>query len=91
MAQLYEIHCYQEDAFQYVVARTNKFSEEKVKKDFQLNEENKASFAGMQLDVMGESGVPSRFEELPRELGEDASLTRYLLNCKQFERCQSKH
>lgn len=33
MAQLYEIHCYQEDAFQYVVARTNKFSEEKVKKD----------------------------------------------------------
>ncbi|MDQ6667529.1 MAG: hypothetical protein M3Y53_04785 [Thermoproteota archaeon] len=33
MAQLYEIHCYQEDIFQYVVARTNKFSEEKVKKD----------------------------------------------------------
>jgi hypothetical protein len=33
MAQLYEIHCYQEGVFQYVVARTNKFSEEKVKKD----------------------------------------------------------
>ena len=33
MAQLYEIHCYQEDVFQYVVARTNKFAEEKVKKD----------------------------------------------------------
>ena len=33
MAQLYEIHCYQENVFQYVVARTNKFSEEKVKKD----------------------------------------------------------
>jgi hypothetical protein len=33
MAQLYEIHCYQEDDFQYVVARTNKFSEEKVRKD----------------------------------------------------------
>jgi hypothetical protein len=33
MAQFYEIHCYQEDVFQYVVARTNKFSEEKVKKD----------------------------------------------------------
>jgi hypothetical protein len=33
MAQLYEIHCFQEGVFQYVVARTNKFSEEKVKKD----------------------------------------------------------
>ena len=33
MAQLYEIHCYQEDTFQYVVARTNKFPEEKVRKD----------------------------------------------------------
>jgi hypothetical protein len=33
MAQLYEIHCYHEDVFQYVVARTNKFSEDKVKKD----------------------------------------------------------
>jgi hypothetical protein len=33
MAQLYEIHCYHEDEFQYVVARTNKFAEEKVKKD----------------------------------------------------------
>ena len=33
MAQLYEIHCYQEGVFRYVVARTNKFSEEKVKKD----------------------------------------------------------
>jgi len=35
MAQSYEIHCYQEDVFQYVVARTNKFSEEKVKKDIE--------------------------------------------------------
>jgi len=35
MAQLYEIHCYHEDVFQYVVARTNKFSEEKVKKDIE--------------------------------------------------------
>lgn len=33
MAHLSEIHCYHEDVFQYVVARTNKFSEEKVKKD----------------------------------------------------------
>lgn len=33
MAQFYEIHCYQEDVFQYVVARTNRFSEEKVMKD----------------------------------------------------------
>lgn len=31
--QLYEIHCYHEDVFQYVVASTNKFSEEKVRKD----------------------------------------------------------
>ena len=33
MAHLSEIHCYHEDVFQYVVARTTKFSEEKVKKD----------------------------------------------------------
>jgi hypothetical protein len=35
MVEYYEIHCYQEDAFQYVVARTNKWSEEKVKSDVQ--------------------------------------------------------
>jgi hypothetical protein len=35
MGQLYEIHCYHEDVFQYVVARTTKFSEEKVKKDIE--------------------------------------------------------
>jgi hypothetical protein len=33
MSQVYEIHCYHEDVFQYVVASTNKFPEEKVRKD----------------------------------------------------------
>ncbi|MGA9149465.1 MAG: hypothetical protein WBZ36_02715 [Candidatus Nitrosopolaris sp.] len=46
MARLYEIHCYHEDIFQYVVASTNKFPEEKVRKDVDqmnnmLNEELK--------------------------------------------------
>jgi hypothetical protein len=35
MVENYEIHCYHEDTFQYVVARTNKWSEEKVKTDVQ--------------------------------------------------------
>jgi len=35
MVESFEIHCYQEDTFQYVVARTNKWSEEKVKTDVQ--------------------------------------------------------
>ena len=29
---VYEIHKYQHDSFQYVVARTNKYAEEQVKK-----------------------------------------------------------
>jgi hypothetical protein len=33
MSRLYEIHCYHEDSFQYVVASTNKFPEERVRKD----------------------------------------------------------
>jgi uncharacterized FlaG/YvyC family protein len=33
MAVIYEIHKYQHDGFQYVVARTNKYSETKVRKD----------------------------------------------------------
>jgi hypothetical protein len=33
MTSLYEIHCYQGEVFQYVVARTNKLSEEKVRED----------------------------------------------------------
>ena len=33
MARLYEIHCYQGEVFQYVVAKTNKLSEEKVQED----------------------------------------------------------
>lgn len=46
MSRLYEIHCYHEDIFQYVVASTNKLPEEKVRKDVEqmnnmLNEELK--------------------------------------------------
>jgi len=46
MSQLNEIHCYHGDIFQYVVASTNKFPEEKVRKDVEqmnnmLNEELK--------------------------------------------------
>ncbi len=46
MSPLYEIHCYHEGIFQYVVASTNKFPEEKVRKDVEqmnnmLNEELK--------------------------------------------------
>ncbi len=33
MTYLYEIHCYQGDTFQYVVARTARLSEEKVRQD----------------------------------------------------------
>ena len=44
---VYEIHRYQHDSFQYVVARTNKYTEEQVKKDIEkmnemLNEEAKS-------------------------------------------------
>jgi hypothetical protein len=36
---VYEIHRYQHDNFQYVVARTNKYTEEQVKKDIdKMNE-----------------------------------------------------
>jgi hypothetical protein len=36
---VYEIHRYQHDNFQYVVARTNKYTEEQVKKDVEkMNE-----------------------------------------------------
>jgi hypothetical protein len=33
MPSIYEIHCYQGEVFQYVVATTNKLSEEKVRED----------------------------------------------------------
>jgi 2-methylcitrate dehydratase PrpD len=33
MADIYEIHRYQNDSFQYIVATTNKHSEEHVKQD----------------------------------------------------------
>jgi hypothetical protein len=33
MANVYEIHRYTGDDFQYIVARTNKYSEEKIRKD----------------------------------------------------------
>ena len=36
---VYEIHRYQHDNFQYVVARTNKYTEEQVRKDIEkMNE-----------------------------------------------------
>jgi hypothetical protein len=45
--KVYEIHRYQYDDFQYVVARTNKYTEEQVRKDVEkmnemLNEEAKS-------------------------------------------------
>jgi hypothetical protein len=45
--KVYEIHRYQYDNFQYVVARTNKYTEEQVRKDVEkmnemLNEEAKS-------------------------------------------------
>ena len=47
MGVKYEIHKYQQDDFQYVVASTNKYSENKVRKDVErmnamLNESLKA-------------------------------------------------
>jgi hypothetical protein len=33
MANVYEIHRYTGDDFQYIVARTNKYAEEKIRKD----------------------------------------------------------
>jgi hypothetical protein len=33
MLNFYEIHCYQNDTFQYVVATTNKHTEEEVRQD----------------------------------------------------------
>ena len=33
MLNVYEIHRYAGDDFQYVVARTNKYAEEKIRKD----------------------------------------------------------
>ena len=36
---VYEIHRYQHDNFQYIVARTNKYTEEQVRKDIEkMNE-----------------------------------------------------
>jgi hypothetical protein len=47
MGIIFEIHKYQNDDFKYVVARTNKYSENKVRKDVErmnamLNESLKA-------------------------------------------------
>ena len=36
---VYEIHRYQHDNFEYVVARTNKYTEEQVKKDIEIMNE----------------------------------------------------
>ena len=48
MTNAYEIHRYAGDDFQYVVARTNKYAEEKIRKDVErmnamLSDELKAS------------------------------------------------
>jgi hypothetical protein len=37
MGVIYEIHKYQNDDFQYVVASTNKYSDIKVKNDARMN------------------------------------------------------
>jgi hypothetical protein len=47
MGVIFEIHKYQNDDFKYIVARTNKYSENKVRKDVErmnamLNESLKA-------------------------------------------------
>ena len=39
MPDIFEIHRYENDVFQYIVANTDKYSEEKVRKDItQMNE-----------------------------------------------------
>jgi len=71
---VYEIHRYQNENFQYVVARTNKNSEEQVRKDVEkmnamLSNEMKAQgikyvFAtGSMSDVIKQRGKKSKKEE----------------------------
>ena len=71
---VYEIHRYQNENFQYVVARTNKNSEEQVRKDVEkmnamLSDEMKAQgikyvFAtGSMSDMIKQRGKKSKKEE----------------------------
>ena len=71
---VYEIHRYQNENFQYVVARTNKNSEEHVRKDVEkmnamLSNEMKAQgiryvFAtGSMSDIIKQRGKKSKKEE----------------------------
>ena len=71
---VYEIHRYQNENFQYVVARTNKNSEEHVRKDVEkmnamLSNEMKAQgikyvFAtGSMSDIIRQRGKKSKKEE----------------------------
>ena len=71
---VYEIHRYQNENFQYVVARTNKNSEEQVRKDVEkmnamLSNEMKAQgikyvFAiGSMSDIIRQRGKKSKKEE----------------------------
>lgn len=71
---VYEIHRYQNENFQYVVARTNKNSEEQVRKDVEkmnamLSNEMKAQgikyvFAtGSMSDMIKQRGKKSKKEE----------------------------
>ena len=71
---VYEIHRYQNENFQYVVARTNKNSEEQVRKDVEkmnamLSNEMKAQgikyvFAtGSMSDLIKQRGKKSKKEE----------------------------
>jgi hypothetical protein len=71
---VYEIHRYQNENFQYVVARTNKNSEEHVRKDVEkmnamLSNEMKAQgikyvFAtGSMSDIVRQRGKKSKKEE----------------------------
>jgi hypothetical protein len=85
---VYEIHRYQHDNFQYVVARTNKYTEEQVKKDVDkmnemLSEEAKSQgiryvFATGSMSDM----IRQRAKKIQREAGggEQQSFSNSLAN-----------
>jgi hypothetical protein len=50
MAETYEIHRYQNDTFQYIVASTNRYTEEQVRKDVE-------SFNTMLSNEMKSQGI----------------------------------
>jgi hypothetical protein len=79
MSRLYEIHCYHEDIFQYVVASTNKFPEEKVRKDVEqmnnmLNEELKGKGIRYVFAV-----TVDKFSQIGRETKNDYSILNHKL------------